>query len=174
MEKITIELISRSNAIEVLEFERENRQFFESTLPSRGDKYYEEEFFMEIIEEIIEEQTEGQCYMYVIRNELGKVVGRVNLFSVVRGMFEKAEIGYRIGQKHNGKGYATKAVELAIDEGFNKYNLHRIEAGTSPNNIGSQIVLIKNGFQFIGRTRDVIRINNKWEDGILFERLNNK
>ncbi len=74
-------------------------------------------------------------------------------------------------QEYNGRGYATKAVKLVIDKAFNEYKFHRIEAGTSPANIGSQIVLIKNGFEFIGRTRQVININGKWEDGIMFERV---
>lgn len=110
--------------------------------------------------------------MYLIRNELGEMVGRVNLISIERGIYQKAEIGYRIGHKYNGKGYATKAVKLAIDEAFNKYNLHRLEAGTYQDNIGSQIVLIKNGFQVIGRSKEVKMVNNKWEDSILFEKIN--
>ena len=110
--------------------------------------------------------------MYLIRNEKEELVGRVNLVSIARELFQKAEVGYRIGKEYNRKGYATEAVKLACKEGFEKYKLHRIEAGTSIKNIGSQIVLIKNGFEFIGRTRQVIKINGQWVDGILFERLN--
>jgi len=172
VENVTIEMLSKSNAREILEFEKENRDFFELFVPPRGDKYYELDYFMDVVNNIIEEQDQGLCYMYIIRNETGNVMGRVNLFSIVRGIFEKAEIGYRIGQKYNGKGYATQGVKLAVNEAFNKYNLHRIEAKTSPENIGSQIVLIKNGFQFFGRAREVIKVNNKWEDGIFFEKLN--
>jgi len=172
MENVTIELISSSNAKEIFDFEIENRNFFELGLPSRGDKYYEFDNFLDTINEIVEEQEKGLCYMYLIRNELSEMVGRVNLISIERGIFQKAELGYRIAKKYNGKGYATKAVKLVIDDAFNKYNLHRLEAGTCPDNIGSQIVLIKNGFQFIGRSKEVIMVNNKWEDSILFERIN--
>lgn len=172
MKNITIELVSKSNAKEILDFEKENRSFFESIVPSRGDQYYEINYFMNIINGIVEEQAQGLCYMYLIRNESGAMVGRVNLVSVVRGIFQKAELGFRVGKKHNGKGYGTRAVKLAIDEAFNQYDLHRIEAGTSPQNTGSQIVLIKNGFQFVGRAKEVIKVNNKWEDSLLFEKLN--
>jgi len=171
MGKITIEKISKSHAEELLKFEKENREFFEVNIPPRADEYYSLKNIEKILDEIVMEQEKGLCYMYLIRNKSKEIVGRVNLFSIVRGLFQKAEIGYRIGKKYNGLGYATKAVKLAINEAFNKYDLHRIEAGTSQNNIGSQVVLVKNGFEFIGRTRQVIKINEKWEDGILFERI---
>ncbi len=169
---ISIHLLSKCNAEEILEFEKKNRDFFETVVPPRGDGYYKMENLKQILEEIEEEQRRGLCYMYLIRNEKKELVGRVNLFSIVRGVFQKAEIGYRIGKEYSGKRYATEAVRLACKEAFQKYKLNRVEAGTSSKNIGSQIVLIKNEFEFIGRTRKVININGKWEDGILFEKLN--
>ncbi|ERJ12195.1 GNAT family N-acetyltransferase [Haloplasma contractile] len=169
---VKIELLSTKHIDELLTFEKENRLFFESSIPGRKESYYSKENLVHIVKEIEEEQDAGLCYMYLIRNKKGELVGRVNLFSIVRGIFEKAELGFRIAEKHNGKGYATQAVKLVLNEAFNNYNLHRVEAGTSPNNIGSQIVLIKNGFEFIGRAHDVIKVNGKWEDGVLFECLN--
>lgn len=166
-----IHLLSKSNAEELLEFEKQNRDFFETVIPPRRDDYYNIKNLIQILEQIEEEQSKGLCYMYLIRNENKELVGRVNLFSIVRGIFQKAEIGYRIGKEYNGKGYATEAVRLACIEAFQRYKLHKIEAGTSSKNIGSQIVLIKNGFEFIGRTSKVININGKWQDGILFEKL---
>lgn len=169
---VSIQLLSKYNAEEILEFEKQNRAFFETIIPPRGEDYYNIENLKQILEEIEEEQNKGLCYMYLIRNEKEQLVGRVNLFSVVRGIFQKAEVGYRIGKEHNGRGYATEAVKLVCKEAFEKYKLHRLEAGTSSKNIGSQIVLVKNGFEFIGKKRKVIKINGKWEDGILFEKLN--
>jgi len=171
MVNITIEMILKSHAEELLEFEKENKNFFEENLLPRGERYYSLKNIEEILEEIVMEQKEGLCYMYLIRNESKEIVGRVNLSSIVGGPFQKAEVGYRIGKKYNGYGYATKAVKLVLQEAFDKYNLHRIEAGTSQSNIGSQIVLIKNGFEFVGRTRQVIKINGEWQDGINFEKL---
>lgn len=171
MKNITIEIISKSHAEELLKFEKENREFFEENILPRADEYYSLKNIEKILGEIVKEQEKGLCYMYLIRNKFGEIVGRVNLYSIVRGLFQKSEIGYRIGKKYNGCGYATKAVKLVIEEAFNKHNLHRIEAGTSQSNIGSQIVLVKNGFEFIGRTRQVIKINGKWKDGIIFEKI---
>ena len=171
MSNVTIHLVREEDTNEILEFEKENRAYFESMIPGRGDAYYDIDNFKEIMADILEEQEKGRRYMYIIRNEAGEMVGRVNLFSIVRSILEKAEIGYRIGEKHTGQGYATEAVRLLVDEAFTRLDLHRLEAGTSPKNIGSQVVLVKNGFQFVGRFRQFIHVHGQWEDSINFEKV---
>ncbi|MGO0190763.1 GNAT family N-acetyltransferase [Bacillus velezensis] len=66
--------------------------------------------------------------------------------------------------KHNGKGYATKAVKLAVDYAFNELKLHRIEAGVMPHNKASIRVLEKAGFHKEDIARKNVKINGKWED----------
>jgi len=168
---VTIKLLEQSDEEELFKFELENRNYFERIGLSRGDSYYDFNNFKKIIKELVEEQEKDLTYMYLIKDCSGEIVGRVNLFSVMRGCFNKAEIGYRTGRKHQGKGYATRAVRLALEEAANGHKLHRIEAGTAPDNIGSQIVLIKNGFQFVGRYSKYIYNNGKWNDSIGFEKI---
>ncbi len=171
MSDVIIKLLEESDALDLLQFELENRAFFERMGFPRGDNYYESNNFNAIIKELVEEQEKGLVYMYLIKDYSGRIIGRVNLVSVVRGDFNKAELGYRIGEEYQGKGYATSAVKLVLDEAVSKHKLHRIEAGTSPDNIGSQIVLIKNGFQFTGRYSKFINENGKWNDSINFEKI---
>ncbi len=171
MSDIIVKLLEKSDEEELFKFELENRDFFESMVSSRGDSYYEFNNFRMIMKELIEEHEKGLAYMYLIKDHTDKIVGRVNLVSIIRGSFNKAELGYRIGEKHQGKKYATSAVRFVLDEAANKHKLHRIEAGTSPDNIGSQIVLIKNGFQFTGRCNKYIYYNGKWHDSIDFEKI---
>ncbi len=49
--------------------------------------------------------------------------------------------------------------------------IEEIDAETAPENIGSQIVLIKNGFEFIGRSKQRIYLNGRWQDSISFEKI---
>lgn len=171
MAEIIIKLLDQSCEEELFKFELENRLFFEKVGLPRVDSYYDFDNFKIIIKELIMEQEKGLLYMYLIMDDCGNIVGRVNLVSIMRGSLNKAEIGYRIGEKHQSKGYGTNAVRLVLDEGVKKHNLHRIEAGTSSDNIGSQIVLIKNGFQFVGRYNEYIYQNGKWNDSIIFEKI---
>jgi ribosomal-protein-alanine N-acetyltransferase len=171
MTDIHIKLLEAADMEELFQFEVENREYFESMVPSRGDRYYEFEQFKSIQQEILNEQKEGALYMYLIRDHDHGMIGRVNLVSIVRSIFNKAELGYRIGKNHTGKGYATKAVALVLQEAAWRHKLHRIEAGTAPDNIGSQVVLIKNGFQFTGRSHQCIYQNGQWQDSISFEKI---
>jgi ribosomal-protein-alanine N-acetyltransferase len=171
MSDIMIGLLQESDEQELFKFELKNRSFFERLGFPRGDNYYELNNFNRIMKESIEEQEKGLAYMYLIKNRNGVVLGRINLISIVRGIFNKAELGYRISEEHQGNGYATNAVKLVLDKAVNNHRLHRIEAGTSPDNIGSQIVLIKNGFQFVGRFNKYINKNGKWCDSVYFEKI---
>ena len=171
MGEIRISLLQEADTEMLYKFELDNRNFFESMVPPRGDDYYDSNNFNAIIKELVKEQENGLIYMYLIKDSMNSILGRVNLVSIVRGSFNKAELGYRIGKGYNGKGYATKAVSLVMEEALNIHRLHRIEAGTSPDNIGSQIVLIKNGFQFSGRYNQYIYQGGKWQDSINFEKI---
>lgn len=168
---VTIHQISMQDAKEILEFEINNREFFEASLPARNESFFTLYNIKKSIEEAERDAEKDLCYMYIIRNDDGEIVGRINLFSIIRGIFKKSELGYRVGERHNGQGYATRAVALAVKEAFQYHGLHRIEASTDPGNRGSQIVLIKNGFQFVGRAQQYIYVNGKWHDSIHFERL---
>ena len=84
---------------------------------------------------------------------------------------QKAEIGYRIAERHSGKGYAKGAVALIANEAFGAHGLHRLEGVTSPTNLASQLVLLKNSFTFWGRSRRSYQLHGVWEDCLFFERL---
>jgi len=172
MTSLEVELLSAKDAKEILDFELENREYFESILPKRPDEYYSIENITTILKEIEDEMERDVCYMYIVRNDEGKIVGRVNLFNVARGILQKCELGYRIGKEYIGRGYGTFSVKKVMEQGFDKHRFHRIEASTDPENIGSQIVLIKNGFQFVGRSEKYILVNGLWKDSIHFEKLN--
>jgi ribosomal-protein-alanine N-acetyltransferase len=49
--------------------------------------------------------------------------------------------------------------------------LHRLEAGTLPDNFASQRVLEKNGFERFGLARRFLLIAGEWRDHVLFERI---
>jgi ribosomal-protein-alanine N-acetyltransferase len=58
-----------------------------------------------------------------------------------------------------------------IDQAFGELGLHRLEAGTLPDNFGSQRVLEKNGFERFGLAHRFLLIAGEWRDHVLFERV---
>lgn len=171
MTQITLHPIAEAEVSELFRFELENRAFFERTIASFGDDYYERATLEKITEGRVRDWENGDAYFYLVRDAAGDLVGRISLFDVQRGATQTATIGYRIAEAHSGKGIATKAVARVLEDAFEVYGLHRIEGATSPANLGSQIVMLKNGFGFWGRSRRSYLLNGVWEDCVLLERL---
>ena len=80
-------------------------------------------------------------------------------------------LGYWVAERLNNRGLATKAVGELIEVAFGELGLHRLEAGTLVDNIASQRVLEKNGFEPIGIARGYLHIGGEWRDHLLFQRL---
>lgn len=164
-----IEAISAEYKDILFQFECENREYFEKLGLGRSEKYYIREQFDDIIENLIAEHNRGQNYMFLIFNDTEELVGRINITDIIRGPLQKGEVGYRIGEKHQRKGYATEALKMLIDIAKNELHLHRLEAGTSVENQTSQSVLLKNGFREVGVLHQYICINNRWIDSLMYE-----
>ena len=69
-------------------------------------------------------------------------------------------LGYRVGQAYTGKGIASKALKslLAI---VSDDEVNQIKAKTTTNNIASQRVLEKNGFERIGISSEEFEMNGQ-------------
>jgi ribosomal-protein-alanine N-acetyltransferase len=101
----------------------------------------------------------------------GEPAGFVGLSNIVRGPLQSAILSYWVDQGHNRRGLATRAVAAVVDFAFGQLGLHRVEAGTLPDNFGSQRVLEKNGFERYGLARRFLLIAGEWRDHVLFERV---
>ena len=60
------------------------------------------------------------------------------------------EIGYWLGVKHWGKGYATEAVRAVIDHAFTDLDCEAVQSAARVTNPASRRVLEKCGFQWTG------------------------
>lgn len=171
MQQVFIKELTLDDTDDLFKFETDNKDYFNSIGLGRDEKYYEYNFFKAIINNLVSEQNQDMLYMYLIYNRNREIVGRVNLTEIIREPLHKAEIGYRIGEMYQKKGYATEAVNLVLEKALNNHNLHRIEAGTSPDNKCSQNVLLKTGFTYVGRYSQYIKINGNWTDSLIYEKV---
>jgi ribosomal-protein-alanine N-acetyltransferase len=83
----------------------------------------------------------------------------------------RGEIWYKLHSDHWGKGYATEALNLILDFGFDTLNLHRIQAGCAVANIGSIKVLEKAGMIREGRGRQLLPLKSGWSDNFEYSIL---
>lgn len=81
---------------------------------------------------------------------------RVGVARVMFGLadpFRLAEVGYRFRPEGRGHGYATRAVGLLARWVLDDLGLDRLQARTHPDNVASQRVLERVGFQREGVAR---------------------
>lgn len=166
---LTLQAITERDVGDLRRFELTNRRFFESRINARPSNYYDGGGVEAAIAEAIRDAAEDRGYQYLIRDPGGALVGRVNLSHVRRQHFHSCELGYRIGEAENGKGYASAAVRLVLAQALGPLGLMRVESRARADNIGSVRVLERNGFSQFGRSRRSFEIHGEWFDVLCFE-----
>ena len=93
---------------------------------------------------------EGYCFWAVVAcGGVAPLIGAVGLIKLrpEMPMAPAVEIGWRIGRKFWGHGYATEAARAAIADGFDNIGVPEIVAFTVPHNVRSRAVMEKLGMQ---------------------------
>jgi len=155
--EISIICLQERDAEELFEFEKNNRLFFEQMVPGRGEDYYNFETFKIRHRELLTEQQENKSKFYLIRDNSGSIVGRINIVDIDTTN-DIAEVGYRVGQEYGGKGIAARALKLLLET---EIRVKKIKAKTTTNNIASQRVLEKNGFKQLSISDNKFEMNGK-------------
>ena len=147
-----------------------NRAFLEPWDPIREDDYYSAAGQLDFLRTA----RAGTTAIAMVIVVDGRIGGRITLNNVVRGAFQSCSLGYWVARDLNGKGVATAAVGHAVRHAFGALGLHRVEAGTLVHNTGSQRVLERNGFARYGLAPRYLRIAGRWQDHVLYQRLNDR
>jgi ribosomal-protein-alanine N-acetyltransferase len=168
-EQLTLRPLALKDAPALLAFARANRRFFEEWEPARDDGFFTLRPQEAEIDAAAADAAADRRYAFgVFAGE--KLVGRLALNQIVRGVFQNAYLGYSIGEPWNGRGFATEAVAVAVRFAFEELDLHRIQAAVMPRNAASIRVLEKNGFREEGYAVGYLCINGVWEDHRIFAR----
>ncbi len=102
-------------------------------------------------EEFIAADNRGNDTAFLIAQRNGQgnaqVIGACGFTQLDR---HPPEIGYWLGVKHWGKGYATEAVRALIDHAFTDLDCEALQSAARVTNPASRRVLEKCGFQWTG------------------------
>jgi ribosomal-protein-alanine N-acetyltransferase len=109
---------------------------------------------------------------FIFDSSAGALVGGMTLSNVRRGSAQTASLGYWMGAPYAGHGYMRNAVATLLPVAFGPLRLHRIEAATMLANAASIRVLEVCGFEREGLARSYLKINGRWEDHLLYARVN--
>lgn len=80
----------------------------------------------------------------------------------------QAEIGCTLDILHQGKGYATEALQKTISYLFGTLNKHRITASIDPRNQASLQLFGRLGFRQEAHFRESLLIDGEWVDDMVF------
>lgn len=154
---LRLERLTADHAPDLLAFERDNRSYFARSIPDRGDEYFAE--FDARLATLLEYQAAGTDHLHVVLED-DRIVGRVNLVDVTDG---SAELGYRIAESAAGRGVATFAVREVSELARTQYDLRRLTAVTTADNLASQRVLHRTGFTKVADTTINGRPGHRYE-----------
>ncbi|PJI06786.1 MULTISPECIES: GNAT family N-acetyltransferase [Clostridium] len=170
---INLRILIQDDAKNLLNYYKNNKEHLKNFEELKDNSFYTlENQIMLIRQQYIELLNGHSVFFGIFKDE--NIIGVIQLYNIVWGMFNDATIGYSIDKDEQGKGYAKEAVNLTLEYAFNILNLHRIQAATLVDNIKSKNVLKTCGFKEIGISKKYLFINGDWKDHYIFYKLNEK
>ncbi|MDP9954940.1 GNAT family N-acetyltransferase [Epilithonimonas hungarica] len=122
---------------------------------------------LEMIENIIDQyEKNGTARLAVIEKESNRFIGWSGiklLTEEVNGFKNVYELGYRFLPEFWGKGYATESAKASLHIGFDQLNADKIYAYADVENLVSNYILTKLGFENKGTFLDKGDICNWYE-----------
>jgi len=159
------------DATELATLYSRNRAFLAPYEPDRDDSFFTAAGQELRIEQAVAAARTGAGFRYAILQDEGRIAGTIALEHVVRAAAQSATVGYWVDRTCNGRGLATGAVADLTVLAQSQLGLHRLQAPVRVDNLASQRVLAKNGFERIGIARGFLRVGGAWRDHLLFQRL---
>lgn len=101
----------------------------------------------------------------IVFRTTGKLIGSAG-FKQIERQHLRADLGYELDPDWWNRGIMTEAVKAISDFGFNKMNLHSIEANIAPEHISSRRVLEKLGFKLEAHHREDYFYGDWWDSAI--------
>jgi len=80
-----------------------------------------------------------------------------------------AELGYMFSEDAWGNGFAKESLAAILDYSQNALDVSRFKATVTDGNIGSEKLLLKNGFTKEKNIKDAIFLKGKWHDDLIYK-----
>lgn len=107
----------------------------------------------------------------VVERKSGRLMGEAILKLAPALRHRQAEIGWAVAEDLKGKGYATEIGRALLDAAFGPFQLHRVFAMCSTENVGSRRVMEKLGMREEGTLREHFRSRERWWSSHLYALL---
>ncbi|NOJ00994.1 GNAT family N-acetyltransferase [Vibrio kanaloae] len=166
---IFLHLLHPDDVSALLEFEVENREWFEQFVPAREDRFYSNAGVAEQVMSFLTEYDNGEMIPMLIKDANGTICGRINVRDIDQNA-ESGELGYRVGHSFASKGVASNAVKQLLDYLAEQTNLKYVDAYALVGNVGSNKILSKAGFDLVERVESYAVFKGKDQDAHYYRR----
>lgn len=172
--RLTLRILSPADRDAWLACQRENEAFWAPTSPHRPPGVLLEEQFTEQVHKAQAGLRDGLSYRFALWQG-PRMIGFVSANNLVRGAYQNAALGWRIGAAAQGHGLAFEAVRAVVRFCFASppvgLGLHRVEANIMPRNARSLALAQRLGMRREGLAKAMINIAGRWEDHATFALL---
>ena len=159
-ERLVLRKLTQDDAQDVFEYASDPEVPKYSTWSVHQSIEDTKEFLNAVIEEYVNHEI---APWGIVHKADKKVIGTCGFVNWILDD-DRAEIGYALSRKYWGQGYMPEAVREAIDFGFRKMQLNRIEARCKVENTASARVMEKVGMKFEGILREHMFVKGKYHD----------
>lgn len=112
---------------------------------------------------LLKEAKSGSCMPFIVEYQ-GIVCGQLTVSGITFGSLRSCHFGYWIAEDYAGRSIMTTAAALITDHLFYTVNLHRVEVAVRPENIPSNRLMLRLGFDLEGVRKKFLHINGDWSD----------
>lgn len=166
---VFLHLLQPNDASALLDFEVENREWFEQFVPAREDSFYSNEGVAEQITSFLTEYENGEMIPMLIKDANGTICGRINVRDIDQNA-GSGELGYRVGHAYGSKGIASNAVRKLLIYLAEHLSLKYVDAYALVGNVGSNKILSKAGFDLVERVESYAVFKGKDQDAHYYRR----
>jgi ribosomal-protein-alanine N-acetyltransferase len=135
----------------------------------RAKKIEDAEILLDSIENDINNNN-GIMWGITINENPGRIIGNIGYWRIMKEHY-RSEIGYMLHPSFWRNGIMKEAINAIIDFGFNKINLHSIEAHINSENSASGKLLESAGFIKEAHFREDFFFDGTFRDTIIYSRL---
>jgi len=147
-ERLLIESFSVEHVPEMFQLIQDN----ETQLTQFGDDTFDKYQRVQDLFDSLKQPKNPLRERYVITTD-DNILGSIN----VEPTGEKStsyEVGYWLGKEYEGNGFMSEACEAVSNHVLFRAGVRLVSAYTDPENIGSQLVLVRSGFLFSNMAKD--------------------
>lgn len=162
---MNFEPLTKAHVSQLLDFELNNKVWFESLIAARDDDFYCLQGVTKHIEDSVHGMSNNTQFSAVMIDS-GQIIARANLKDIAGS---SASVGYRVGQNALSKGVATKCL-IELIKTAKELAIKTLKAEVLTNNPASARVLEKQGFIKVETVAACYQLNGETFDCWVFQK----